>query len=201
MDLTKNNFIGYAYGPIWGNWPTYFHPIALGFTDSFTTTDSWTTNAGTWGLSSGAYNQSSTTTVTGYSTITGRVFGSTTYEMDAKLTTTDNLNWVAMNFAKTNAADFYGTSGYMVFLRGNGNVDLFKAGNGVVVGDTATGTDPTSGFVHIKVVKAGTNIKVYVGGATTPQINWTDGGTSFNSGYFSLVNVYSNAFFDNVSIQ
>jgi hypothetical protein len=203
INTTGPNFIAYAYGPTRGDWATRLSPISfstqLSGTDfegfSGPGTSPWTGGTGTWGESGGAM----TNTSTGGTNWIGRpgvVFSNAVYSYNVSLSgATESDAWEGLTFSQLSPGDSYGTSGYMVFLRANGNVDLWKAGAGVVVGDTATGTNPTTSTVPVKVVKNGAEIQVYVGSATTPQIDYFDSGSPYTSGYMGLATTYTSASF------
>lgn len=207
INTANFNFIGHAYGPNWANWQTRLSPISLTalnsgqFSDDFSAgSANWTANSGSWSVVGGAYSQSNLVSAGAYSTIGNYAFGNATYEVDLKITdAADSGKWAGINFAKTGAGDT-NTSGYLAFLRENGYVGLYKAGVGQVSLDVATGTDPTAGFVHMKVVKGGNEIKVYVGDTGSPQIVWVEDGIVAESGYVSLGTNQAAALFDNVSI-
>ena len=187
LDTTKQNVIAYAYGSTWGHWPTRMQPISLAVAQSGTldpaapgTTVSWlhTAGPGLWQFPSPPeVDQLDNKADPAFTSPLGVVLGTGTYEADIKIVAplnNDTTSWAGLQVAKRSATDAYGTSGYLVFLRANGNVSLLKAGVGVVVGDTPTGTAPMNGPVHLKVVKSGRTILVYVGNSVGPQITWTD---------------------------
>jgi hypothetical protein len=206
LDFNAANFISYAYGPNWGDWPLRlspinFHTITSGaVADSFSGgLGSWIPNAGAWSGSSAGLTQSNITSDPAYITRQYTAFTNASYDFDARIVSSANSSYgVAFNFSKINPTDHYYDSGYLVGLRANGNVFLYKAGSGTVVGDVATGTTPTTSTVHVKVVQSGPLISVFVGGATNPQIEWADPGSDFPGGWDSFVTLQSTATFSNV---
>jgi hypothetical protein len=97
-------------------------------------------------------------------------------------TTGDNTLWGAFTFRKASVADDTFNSGYTVFYRSNGELDLLKAGTGIVATVTP-GVAPTT-YRNMRVWVIGNRIRVSVDGV--PQIDWTDPGTPYTSGYVDL---------------
>ncbi len=89
------------------------------------------------------------------------------------------MDWCGILFRKTNPGDTYATSGYLVILRVNGSLELWK---NTQLQAVATGLAPGP-WVHIKVIAQGTSIKIYANNVLT--ITATD--VSFSSGYFSVM--------------
>ena len=65
-------------------------------------------------------------------------------------------------------------SGYLVFIRANGNLGLWRGGSGQVVGDIATGLDPVASPVKLTVLKTAGTILVYVNHDLLPTIRYVD---------------------------
>jgi hypothetical protein len=209
------NVIAYAYGGVWGGWSTHLSPVTLGRVNtgsvnlsmiSASTAGNWVPLKGTWAMptSSAQYlSQTSETTHPAYATIPTIAFGDATYEMDVKVLNTGQ-NWAGLNINKVTPADSYGQGGYLVFLRGNGKVSLYKGavdGAGVVVSDVPTGTSPSTGWVHLRVVHSHGTVYVYVGDTTVPQIKWSDPGGMYIGGSMSLVTSMTKAQFKNLVIS
>lgn len=167
------------------------------YKDNFKDSNKWTPTGGTWGLNSGEYEQSSTSNDY-LSYLTGRAFANTTYEYDFKIVNNggSSSNWAGFQFRKTNPGDAYGTSGYTVYTKANGDVVLYKAGTGALI--TASTSLDFSKLTNIKIVTVGTSIKVYVNNSNTASINTTD--STFSSGYASLATSHTYSHFDNVNI-
>ena len=88
------------------------------------------------------------------------------------------------------ASGSWGADGYLVFLRRNGALGIYKAGTGQVVADVATGTDPRTAGVRIRVVKTHANLQVFVGENADPLVNWTDpSAPQWSVGAFGLANL------------
>jgi hypothetical protein len=108
--------------------------------------------------------------------------------------------WAAFAFRKTNYGDWYygsGASGYMLYYRYNGDVNLYRAGSGNLLPiDHPTGKN-LSTWRHVKIVANGSNIKVYVDGVF--QFEVTDG--IYTKGYLGL-NVFGVAArYDNLTVN
>lgn len=200
-------FLSYAVGSTSDfHWSTRLSPISFSTVNSGFVKDDFqsgvghlTSYSGTWSVSGGEYVQSSTAADPAYAAVGGFVFGDATYETDLKITSAPNTgNWAGIHIGKVRQNDVWSASGYLVFLRGNGSVALYKAGTGQVTADVATGY-AINNWTHVKVVKSGANIKVFVGNSSTPQIDYTDGGVPFNSGYFGVVTKSVSANFDNLT--
>ncbi len=165
----------------------------------------WTPYAGTWSVADDGYRQSDAGAATGFATINHKVFGEATYEMDVHLiTATTPEASVGMQISKPRP-DAGVDTGYLVSLKANGDLSLARVGQ-TVVADVPTGVLPTAGFVHLSMVKyqddVGTNIQVYVGGGSDPQINYTYGiTTDVGNGYTSVVTQGASALFTHVRVD
>jgi hypothetical protein len=207
MNPTAANFVSYAYGPNWGDWNLRLSPVSYQAVTSGAVADSfsgglgsWSINAGSWTGTSAGLTQSDITKDPAYITRQSTAFGNATYEFDTHIISSASSTYgVALNFDKINATDYYYNSGYMVTLRANGNVFLYKAGTGVVAGDVVTGTNPTTNVVHVKIVQSGATISVYVGGVATPQISWLDTGSAYPSGWDSFITLQATGTFAKIS--
>ncbi len=109
--------------------------------------------------------------------------------------------WGGLNI--TNAAEQpyldWVSGGYLVFIRYNGNLGLYRAGTGQVVPDVPTGLNPIATPVKIRVLKTGANIQVYLNGNALPTINYTDPGTPYVTGGFGLATELDGGVFTNVA--
>lgn len=91
--------------------------------------------------------------------------------------------WAAFSFRKTNQTDTIFTSGYMVALRGDGQLFLYGAPPMGGLGSCMIPL-PTS-YQQIRVRAQGSTIQVYANGSTTPCISVTNA-TAWPSGYVDL---------------
>ena len=107
--------------------------------------------------------------------------------------------WAGVVFSE-NAAAGWREDGYLVFLRLNGNLGVFKAGTGQVVADVPTGTDPRTTGVPIRVIKTHENLQVFVGDGPDPLVNWSDPtAPQWSIGAFGLANLGAAAGFANIT--
>jgi len=204
LDLTDHNFVSYIYDQNFAAWNLRLSPITVGlvysgaFADDFAQgARNWTPQSGVWSAGSGIYQGTDTTGEGATTSATGMVVGAGTYETDLRLNATTPLSGGAgFVIGQVHPGDPFDAGGYTVLLRPNGDVALYKAGEGQVVADTPTGTGPTSGFVHLRVVKGARDIQVYVGDTPQPQIDWPDeGAPPFVAGAFSLLSLRGSARF------
>ncbi|MCD9023749.1 hypothetical protein [Cohnella silvisoli] len=158
----------------------------------------WSEFSGSWSVSGGSYIQSTTTNGTYFTGIKDKRWGDATYDFDLKVVNNggSNLSWAGLQFKKMIASDNPFESGFMLYIRANGSVELYKV-NKVLI-SASTGID-FSTFRHVRVVNSGANIKVYVNNETTPRIDYND--ATFASGYAGLVVSTSSWHFDNVSVS
>lgn len=126
-------------------------------------------------------------------------FGDGTYEFDMSVGT--DKDWAGVMFCKTNPEDIWDHSGYMFYVRTDGNCDLLVATVGVVA-SAYIDADVTAEN-HYKIVKDGESIKVYFEKNETPIIEVTD--NLYTEGYFSFVSssagTNTHATLDNLSIK
>ena len=72
-------------------------------------------------------------------------------------------NWAGLIGRTTRPEDGFRDSGYLAFLRSNGEVGLFRAPD-TRIGYAATGLDPKARPVNLKLRAKGTRISVWVDG-------------------------------------
>ncbi|MHB8964006.1 MAG: chitobiase/beta-hexosaminidase C-terminal domain-containing protein [Saccharofermentanales bacterium] len=173
------------------------------FLDTFAGTDSqWTKNSGTWAIESGEFSQAEQGLGLAMATVAGKMFSDFSMRYNLKIVNNngDSGTWAGVVLRKTNSSDTYVNSGYLLFLRDNGNLQLLKGGAyQTILATFSTGVTPISGMVGIKVVLKGSNIKVYWNGGYIPIIDVDDSG--FSSGYTSLVTGSTHSHFENVVID
>lgn len=209
LSLSAANFVAYAYGPSWGQWSTRLSPISFRPADTGSIEDSfsnglgaWTPNQGSWSTSGGSLVQSDVNADPAYITRQSTSLGDATYRFAARISTAaDDSRGFGLVFNKVNPTDTFANSGYTVFLRANGSAFLYKAGQGVVVGDTPTGTSPRAQSVPIRVDQSGPAINVTIGGSTEPQIRWVDPNPIFPAGWTSLMTSRATASFSAIDFS
>lgn len=79
-------------------------------------------------------------------------------------------SWCGFLFRLGNSADFWDQSGYMVFLRKNGEMSLFDFASSSEIGKAYTGLDPTSGYVNVRIELDGPNLGVYFNNSELPVL-------------------------------
>ncbi len=92
----------------------------------------------------------------------------------------DPANWGAVVIRATSRWDTGWDSGYMFFVRQNGEAALYNKTDGVVASLPGAVTDPQNWHSY-RIVVQGYNIKVWIDG--TLKINWTDANQRYSSGY------------------
>ena len=82
--------------------------------------------------------------------------------------------WGGVNIANAGLSPDWGAGGYLVFIRRNGNVGVFKAGFGQIIADVPTDADPVAAPVRLRILKSGGAVQVYLDDDTTPVVNFWD---------------------------
>jgi hypothetical protein len=97
-------------------------------------------------------------------------------------------SWGGLNLTNDDqqANPFWGDGGYLVFIRANGNVGVWRGGRGQVVSDVATGLNPVTTPVTLTVLKTGRNLQVYVNHNPVPIIMYTDYVAPTTAGTFGV---------------
>lgn len=163
---------------------------ASGFNDA--SLPGWIAGPGSWQASAGLLRQSATnaTTFTGFGGHAGADFS---LQADVQLS---GSGWAGVSFRKANPSDSPFASGYLVHLRQNGWVTLYKPG-GAIAG-AASGGDPVNGFVRLRVEALGPDIVVHANGK--PIISIADG--TYAAGYAGFAtSVDASARFDRFRID
>lgn len=88
-------------------------------------------------------------------------------------------NWGAVRFRQTGANHGYGTSGYMVYLRRDGVMTLYKAGGGTMASASVGASDD---WRRLRIVADGSLIQVWLDGDL--EIQTTD--STWNGDYLGL---------------
>ena len=158
------------------------------------TMDDWTVNSGAWSVDDRTILQSMTSSTR---TITWNNVQITNGSVQVYLHQDSGSGWSGIHFRKTNASDGPYDSGYMAFIRDNGNVTLFKAGIGALE-TVSSGMDPQDlFFLRLTVELNGSDIQVYLNGRLL--IEQTD--TTYFSGYIGLATLGPVVRFDSVGLQ
>ena len=110
--------------------------------------------------------------------------------------------WGGLAIVNNDGTGSYSSGGYLVFLRANGNLGIWKAGTGQVVADIPTNATPTQpGGLRLRVVKTRNNYQVYVGDRPDPFIDWSDTSGAWAIGSFGLANFDTPATFTDVTFN
>jgi hypothetical protein len=167
----------------------------------------WAANSGQWGAGGNTVvsyldnGQVSLMDSTGLDERYPAQFGNGTYATGVSIAGGANPQaWAGLALTNNGITGSWGTGGYLVFLRANGSVGIYKSGTGQVVADVPTGTSPTTKPVRLRVLKTGANFQVYVNNNLYPFINWTDTSPpAWAIGSFGLANLQAPATFANVT--
>ena len=104
-------------------------------------------------------------------------------------------DWVGIIARATNPNDDIWTSGYLVYLREDGRIELYTVVDGKIA--SANTEADTSSFVTVRADFSGSNIKVYVN-----DVLYIDADDSlYSAGYFSLKNYVTEGHFDDVIVE
>ncbi|MGI5282229.1 hypothetical protein ACQEVF_02750 [Nonomuraea polychroma] len=172
------------------------------FRDSFSsaeaTSQAWSAIDGVWTATGGVYRQQDTTR-TGWKSVVDDLKiadGSVEVGVDFRtLATSSAFGGIQVRTAKP--GDAYTQSGYMVYLRPNGSVDIFRAGTGVIA--TGAGT-AVNGPTTLRVELRGAEIRAFVGTDPAPRVTVTDPKPINGPGYVQLVTGRAAVDFDNVRV-
>lgn len=123
----------------------------------------------------------------------GHIWYNGTYEVDIDVS--GKSEWAGIQFCKPTPTAQRDESGYMLYVRANGSVELYTGKNGVIgSGKVTLGDDKT---VSLKVVTADGLITVYANGTELFKTEHSD----FTYGYFSFVNyMEGTVVYDNLRI-
>jgi alpha-L-rhamnosidase len=177
--------------------PTVTEDAGKDFTDDFTQGNAhWQEGAGSWKMNDGAYSQ--VNVANGVTTIKDDQWTNATYTYSLKIDDAggDSSNWAALVFRKGDpATDAFSGGGYLLYLRANGEVDLY---NGQVIQAVKTGLD-TSRMINFKVVTSNDHIQVYLNDETIPRLDVHD--TAFTDGYAGFQTYNTKATFGPISVK
>jgi hypothetical protein len=98
------------------------------------------------------------------------------------------LSWGGLDITNADAQlnPSWRTGGYLVFVRANGNVGVYRTGIGQIGPDYPTGLDPVATPVTLTVLKTGGNVQVYVNHNPLPTIMYTDHASPYTVGTFGV---------------
>ncbi|TMR25146.1 hypothetical protein ETD86_02020 [Nonomuraea turkmeniaca] len=173
------------------------------FRDSFSsaaaTSEAWSAVDGVWTVADGVYRQQDTSRTGWKSVVDDLKIGDGSVEAGMHfrtLATSTAFGGIQVRTAQP--GDAYTQSGYMVYLRANGSVDVFRAGTGVI----ATGTGAAiTGPTTLRVELRGAEIRAFVGTDPAPRVTVADPNPIIGPGYVQLVTGRAAVDFDNVRVS
>ena len=112
--------------------------------------------------------------------------------------TATSTAFAGVQLRTTTPGDAYTTSGYLVYVRQNGSVDIFRAGQGVISSGTGT---PLSGATRLRVETDGATLRVFVGEEAAPRATVTDPNPVTAAGFVQLITGRAAVDFDNVRVR
>jgi AbrB family looped-hinge helix DNA binding protein len=159
-------------------------------------TKSWTAIEGNWSIVDGKYNVNAGSGFKSIATDTN--FDDFTYEVDVNIAGKEGDSGVIFRGSSfTVGVDSY--FGYYAGLEVAGRVVLGLTKDiGWITLSAVPMTIPTNAWIHMKVVAAGSSIKVYVTDMDTPKITLTD--STYSSGSIGLRTYHTKARFGAVNV-
>ena len=187
LNITDDGNVNNAY---WSKSKYFFDDFSGGI-------GNWTPVTGTWNIESNEYS-ASIGSGDAQSYVNSLTITNASIETKFKiLTGTTGKEWVGIHARKASANDPYTTSGYIAYIRYNGEAGIYKAGFGNLV-TTNILYDPTS-FNTLKFVLSGNVLKVILNEIEimkTTDNTYTTGNVSLWSGWSTS----THAHFDDVKI-
>lgn len=157
--------------------------------------DGWTSYSGTWSVNNGVLEQTATSA-------TRQICWDNVIMTNGILQVYLNKDmstssWLGMCFRKNHPSDSPYVSGYMAFIRDNGDVTLYKAGQGALQ-TVSSGLNPQDiFFLRLTVKLTGSNIKVFINGKIL--IDQMD--STYPCGSVGLVSLGTVARFDSMGLR
>ncbi len=110
--------------------------------------------------------------------------------------TSSNNDWAAVQIRKDEPDDGWGDSGYLIFYRQNGWINVYQA-PGVLLSSSDTGCNLSQQQCCVRIIATSDRIKIYAGSdCSTLRINKAT--ANYTNGYLSLANYQSKAYFDDI---
>jgi hypothetical protein len=171
-------------------------PQGKDFTDDFSKGNAaWQESSGAWKVDSGSYTQSDASAI-GVTGLKALSWSDATYEFTCQITHADDSgNWAGFGFRKPSPDSKHDDGGYLVYLRKNGDLDLFA---GRVLQSVPTNLDTTKP-VKLKIVATGNHIEVYLNEDSSPRIDVHD--DTFSDGFIGFETAQVQATFGPVSVR
>lgn len=169
-----------------------------GFSSAAATAEAWSAIDGAWSVEGGVYRQQDTTR-TGWRTVVDDLTiadGSVETVIGFRTAATSTA-FGGVQVRTARPGDAYTQSGYLVYLRPNGSVEVFRAGTGVIA--TGSGAAVT-GPVRFRVELRGAEIRAFVGDETAPRVTAVDPHPIAGPGSVQLVTGRAAVDFDDVRV-
>ncbi|MET7464690.1 hypothetical protein [Nonomuraea sp. NPDC005501] len=169
-----------------------------GFSSAQATSEAWTAVDGSWTVADGVYRQRDTTRTGWKSVVDDLRIADGFAEADLTFrTSATSTAFAGLQVRTAEPGDAYTRSGYMVYLRPDGSVDVFRAGTGVIASGSGAAV---TGTARLRVELRGAEIRVFVGAEPTPRVAVTDPDPITGSGSVQLVTGRAAVDFDNVRV-
>jgi alpha-L-rhamnosidase len=171
-------------------------PLRKNFTDDFTRGNTvWQESSGDWKADSGSYMQSDASAI-GVTGVKNLSWSDATYEFTCQINqAASSGNWAGFGFRKPAPDSKHDGGGYLVYLRKNGDLDLFA---GKVLQSVPTNLDTTRP-TKFKIVTAGDHIEVYLNDESSPRIDVHD--ETFSDGFIGFETAQVKAAFGPISVR
>ncbi|MFI7702038.1 glycoside hydrolase domain-containing protein [Nonomuraea sp. NPDC049480] len=171
------------------------------YTDNFSAGDvNWQRGNGSWSVAStGEYLQTDTSNWGFTSTPRSSAYGDVVASVDLKIVAVNshggNTNWAGFMIRSSNATDM--DTGYLVALRNNGEVFVYRSGK--ELGHATAGNYQAGTYTRLRVMAFGNKLSVYAGNNRQPLLTVTD--DAFPAGHVALVTGGASVRFDNFTVN
>jgi len=201
--------IGQAYGDLARSYPNAvpappasFPPAVPEVASDFeTTTSPWQVVSGDWAIDAGGYRQSSLTKGCGAAACLPYEYRDVFLDADIRIDATANndpIYWAGVTLRGGWIWEDDDTWTYLVFLRRNGDLNLWTSADKVVASVPGAVAD-TSVYHHLRVELVGRRVRIGVDGVT--RIEWDDLRGWRSSGIIALRACKTDCTFDNVEVR
>ncbi|MFD1543548.1 glycoside hydrolase domain-containing protein, partial [Nonomuraea guangzhouensis] len=170
------------------------------YTDNFSAGDAnWQRGRGSWSVAStGEYLQTDTSGWGFTSTPRSSAYGDVVASVDLKIVgvhSTGNVNWAGFMIRSSNATDM--DTGYLVALRNNGQVFIYRAGK--ELSHATAGNYQPGTYTRLRVMAFGNKLSVFVGNDPQAVLTVTD--AAYPAGHVALVTGGASVRFDNFTVN
>ncbi|MFD1543756.1 glycoside hydrolase domain-containing protein, partial [Nonomuraea guangzhouensis] len=171
------------------------------YTDNFSAGDAnWQPGRGSWSVAStGEYLQTNTSDWGFTSTPRSSAYGDVVASVDLKIVGVNsdggNMNWAGFMIRSSNATDM--DTGYLVALRNNGQVFIYRSGQ--ELGRATAGNYRAGTYTRLRAMAFGNKLSVHVGNDPQPVLTVTD--DAYPAGHVALVTGGASVRFDNFTVN